>query len=178
MVAHPRRSFSFPGRCWLTPTREVKVLPIAGGIVTRVHVELGTTVKRSAPLATLFSPELAETQTKYLSMRAMLVADHHNPQRVQQLVALRAVSRPGTWKASHGRCRPGHPTEDEAARQRLLLLGLSRRTLRPSTIPARSCQTSRCRPDSGVMTGRMANLGQVVSMGQELFVVTDLAHVW
>ena len=33
-------------------------------------------------------------------------------------------------------------------------------------------------PMNGVITGRSANLGQVVSMGQELFVVTDLSEVW
>jgi cobalt-zinc-cadmium efflux system membrane fusion protein len=33
-------------------------------------------------------------------------------------------------------------------------------------------------PIAGVITGRSANLGQVVSMGQELFVVTDLSQVW
>jgi membrane fusion protein, heavy metal efflux system len=33
-------------------------------------------------------------------------------------------------------------------------------------------------PIAGVITGRTANLGQVVSMGQELFVVTDLSQVW
>ncbi len=32
-------------------------------------------------------------------------------------------------------------------------------------------------PISGVVTGRTANLGQVVGMGQELFVVTDLSEV-
>jgi RND family efflux transporter MFP subunit len=33
-------------------------------------------------------------------------------------------------------------------------------------------------PIDGVIIGRSANLGQVVGMGQELFVVTDLSEVW
>ncbi|PYO52601.1 MAG: hypothetical protein DMD83_25565 [Candidatus Rokuibacteriota bacterium] len=33
-------------------------------------------------------------------------------------------------------------------------------------------------PFDGVITGRTVNLGQVVSTGQELLVVTDLADVW
>src|SRR5262249_6170845 len=64
-----------PGTVLADAYREVKVVPIVGGIVTKVHVELGTMVKRRAPLATLFSTELAEAQTKYLSMQAMLSAD-------------------------------------------------------------------------------------------------------
>src|SRR5256886_5346787 len=70
-----------------------KVVPVVGGIVTKVHVELGTTVKRGAPLATLFSTELAEAQTKYLSMQAMLAAAHQKLQRTQQLVDIGAASR-------------------------------------------------------------------------------------
>jgi len=33
-------------------------------------------------------------------------------------------------------------------------------------------------PINGIITGRSANLGQVVGMGQELFAVTDLSEVW
>jgi RND family efflux transporter MFP subunit len=33
-------------------------------------------------------------------------------------------------------------------------------------------------PINGVITARSTNLGQVVSMGEELFVVTDLSEVW
>lgn len=33
-------------------------------------------------------------------------------------------------------------------------------------------------PIGGVITGRSANPGQVVAMGQELFLVTDLGTVW
>ena len=170
-------TIQLPGMVMADAYREVKVVPIVGGIVTRVHVELGAAVKRGAPLATLFSPELAEAQTKYLSMRAMLVADHQKLQRTQQLVAIGAASRQELEDITA--VHASHATEVEAARQRLLLLGLSRvhveALANPSqivsdvTVPA---------PIAGVITSRTANLGQVVSMGQELFVVTDLSQVW
>src|SRR5262249_59701197 len=57
-----------PGTVMADAYREVQVVPIVGGIVTKIHVELGTTVKRGAPLATLFSTELAEAQTQYPSL--------------------------------------------------------------------------------------------------------------
>ncbi|HEY5864643.1 MAG TPA: efflux RND transporter periplasmic adaptor subunit [Candidatus Tectomicrobia bacterium] len=166
-----------PGTVMADAYREVKVTPIVGGIVTKVHVELGTTVKRGAPLATLFSPELAEVQTKYLSMRAMLVADHQKLQRTQQLVAIGAASRQEfeDVTATHA----SHATEVEAARQRLLLLGLSRAQVEALTTPSQIVSDVTVpAPTPGVMTGRAVNLGQVVSMGQELFVVTDLSQVW
>ena len=113
-----------PGTVMADAYREVKVVPIAGGIVTKVHVELGAAVKRGAPLAALFSPDLAETQTKYLSMRAMLVADHQKLQRTQQLVEIGAASRQELEDVTA--VHASRATEVEAARQRLLLLGLSR----------------------------------------------------
>lgn len=166
-----------PGTVMADAYREVKIVPVAGGIVTRVHVELGTTVKRGAPLATLFSAELAETQTKYLSMRAMLAADHQKLQRTQQLVAIGAASRQELEDVTAPHA--SHATEVEAARQRLLLLGLSRAHVEALNHPGQIIADIVVpAPITGVITGRSANLGQVVSMGQELFVVTDLSQVW
>ena len=166
-----------PGTVMADAYREVKVVPIVGGIVTKVHVELGTTVKRGAPLATLFSPELADAQTKYLSMRAMLAADHQKLHRTQQLVAIGAASRQDLEEVTA--IHASHATDVEAARQRLLLLGLSRTHVEALTTPSQIVSAITVpAPIAGVITGRAANLGQVVSMGQELFVVTDLSQVW
>jgi RND family efflux transporter MFP subunit len=176
-VVASQATIQLPGTVMADAYREVKVVPIVGGIVTKVHVELGATVKRGAPLATLFSQELAEAQTKYLSMRAMLAADHQKLHRTQQLVAIGAASRQELEEitASHA----SHATEVEAARQRLLLLGLSRVHVEALTNPSQIVSDVTVpAPIAGVITGRTVNLGQVVSMGQELFVVTDLSQVW
>src|SRR5712691_5471834 len=170
-------TIQLPGTVMADAYREVKVVPIVGGIVTKVHVELGTTVKRGAPLVTLFSPELAEAQTKYLSMQAMLVADHQKLQRTQQLVAIGAASRQELEDITA--VHASHATEVEAARQRLLLLGLSRAHVEALNNPSQIVSDVTVpAPIVGVITGRAANLGQVASMGQELFVVTDLSQVW
>jgi cobalt-zinc-cadmium efflux system membrane fusion protein len=170
-------SVQLPGTVTADAYREVKVVSLVGGIVTKVHVELGASVKRGAPLATLFSPELAEAQTKYLSMRAMLAADHHKLQRTQELVAIGAVSRQELEEITA--LHASHETEVAAARQRLLLLGLSRSQVEALTNPSQIVSdVTVSAPSAGVITGRSVNLGQVVSMGQELFVVTDLSQVW
>jgi RND family efflux transporter MFP subunit len=170
-------SVQVPGTIMANAYREVKVFPIIGGVVTTVHAELGTTVKRGAPLATLFSAELAEAQTKYLSAKAMVEADHQKLQRTQQLVEIGAASRQELEEATA--VHTGHATEAEAARQRLLLLGLTRsqvgalksarQVVATADVPA---------PIDGVITERSANPGQVVSMSEALFVVTDLSAVW
>jgi cobalt-zinc-cadmium efflux system membrane fusion protein len=176
-VAVSQVSVQLPGTVTADAYREVKVVSLVGGMVTKVHVELGATVKRGAPLATLFSPELAEAQTKYLSMRAMLAADHQKLQRTQELVAIGAVSRQELEEITA--LHASHETEVAAARQRLLLLGLSRTQVEALTHPSQIVSDVTVpAPSTGAITGRSVNLGQVVSMGQELFVVTDLSQVW
>jgi membrane fusion protein, heavy metal efflux system len=170
-------SVQVPGTIMANAYREVKVFPVVGGIVTKAHVELGTAVKRGAPLVTLFSAELAEAQTKYLSAKAMVEADHQKLERTKQLVEIGAASRQELEEAAA--VHTSHATETEAARQRLFLLGLTRtqvealkrasQALASIVVPA---------PIDGVITERAANPGQVVAMGEALFVVTDLSEVW
>jgi membrane fusion protein, heavy metal efflux system len=176
-VVEPWASTEVPGVVTANAYREVKVAPLVGGIVRKVHAELGTAVKRGAPLATLFSAELADAQTKFLSMRAMLEADHRRRERTRELVDIGAASRQELEEVTA--VHAGHATEVEAARQRLLLLGLSRKQVDALTHPRQvMADVVVPVPIDGVITGRSANLGQVVGMGEELFVVTDLADVW
>src|SRR5713226_10584758 len=86
-------SVTVPGTVMPNAYREVKVTPIVGGIVTKVHVELGAAVRQGAPLLTLFSAELADSQTKYMSMSAMLEADRQKLERTRKLVEIGAASR-------------------------------------------------------------------------------------
>jgi membrane fusion protein, heavy metal efflux system len=170
-------SVQVPGTIMANAYREVKVFPIVGGIVTKLHAELGTVVKRGAPLATLFSAELAEAQTKYLSAKAMVEADHQKLERTKQLVEIGAASRQELEEVSA--VHTSHATEAEAARQRLLLLGLTRKQVETfkSASPALATVVVPA-PMDGVITERSANPGQVVAMGEALFVVTDLSEVW
>jgi RND family efflux transporter MFP subunit len=170
-------SVRVPGTVMANGYREVKVTPVVGGIVTQVYAELGTAVKRGAPLVKLFSAELAEVQTKYLSTRAMVEADAQKRQRTQQLVDIGAASRQELEEVMA--VHTSHATELQAAKQRLLLLGLTREHVtalrNPNQIRSDVIVPA---PIDGVITDRSVNLGQVAGMGQELFVVTDLSQVW
>ena len=170
-------SVTVPGTVMANAYREVKVTPIVGGIVTKVHVELGATVKRGMPLVTLVSAELADAQTKYLSMAAMFNADHRKLQRTQELVEIGAASRQELEEITA--VHESHATEVEAARQRLLILGLTPEQVGTLTSPSQIVSTIVVpAPIDGVITARSANLGQVVAMGMELLSVTDLSEVW
>jgi RND family efflux transporter MFP subunit len=166
-----------PGSVMANAYREVKVTPIAPGIVTKVHVELGAVVRRGAPLVTLFSSELADAQTKYMSMSALFEADHQKLERTRKLVEIGAASRQDLEEITA--VHEAHATEVEAARQRLQLLGLSAEQVLALTSSSQVISTIVVpAPIAGVITSRSANLGQVVAMGQELLSVTDLSEVW
>src|SRR3989441_1121858 len=89
--------------------RDTKVNTLVGGIVRQVAVELGASVRRGAPLAVIFSGELADAQMKYLSMQAMLEADHQKLERTQKLVALGSASRQELEEVTA--VHTGHETE-------------------------------------------------------------------
>jgi RND family efflux transporter MFP subunit len=166
-----------PGTVASNAYRDTKVNTLVGGIVRHVMVELGARVRRGEPLAVIFSSDLADAQMKYLSMRATFEADHQKLVRTEKLVALGAASRQELEEVTA--MHAGHETELAAARQRLLLLGLEARqvgsltdashVVSEVTVPA---------PANGEVIARSVNPGQVVSAGQELFVVTDLSTVW
>ncbi len=176
-VVEGQATIQVPGTVMPNAYREVKVTPVTGGIVTKVDVELGSVVRRGAPLLTLFSSELAEAQTKYLSLSAMFEADHQKFERTIELVRIGAASRQELEEVTA--VHEGHATEVEAARQRLLLLGLNPTQAQALKSPSQVFSTVVVpAPLDGVITARSANLGQVVGMGQELLVVTDLSQVW
>ena len=170
-------AITIPGTVMPNAYREVKVTPIAGGIVIKIHAELGASVPRGAPLATVFSSELADAQTRFLSMRAMLEADHKKLERTERLVVIGAASRQELEEVTA--VHTGRETEVASARQRLLLLGLTQQDVDGLRDPSKVVsQIVVPAPIAGVVTARSANPGQVVAMGQELFVVTDLGTVW
>src|SRR2546421_6189239 len=154
-------AITVPGTVMSNAYRDTKVNALVGGIVRQVSVELGSPVESGQPLAVIFSIELAEAQMKYLSMRAMLEADHQKLVRTEKLLTLGAVSRQELEEVTA--VHTSHETEVAAARQRLILLGLSGervaalaradQLLSEVTVPA---------PGDGIVITRSINPGQVV----------------
>jgi len=103
--------------------RQVVVAPLVSGRVTRVAVMLGDRVEPNAPLVEIYSPELAEVQTRFLSMRAEFQAVEQEIARTDRLVEIGAASQQELERihAEHVR----HRTEVESTRARLQLLGMT-----------------------------------------------------
>lgn len=157
--------------------RDTKVNALVGGVVREVRAELGALVRRGDALAVIFSSDLADAQMKYLSMQATFEADHQKLRRTEKLAQLGAASRQELEEitAAHA----GHDTEVAAARQRLLLLGLSAdRIAKLQHASDVVSEVTVMAPGGGMVVTRFVNPGQVVNPGQELFTVADLTTVW
>ena len=166
-----------PGVIEANAYKQVVVTPLVAGRVTRVLAELGQSVRRGQAIAEIFSPELSEAATRYVSARAELDAHERELQRTEKLVEIGAASRQELERlhAEH----ISKLTAVESARARLELLGLSGAAiagLAPGkdvgaviAVPA---------PITGVVTERMANAGVNVDSTSKMFTVVDLSTVW
>jgi RND family efflux transporter MFP subunit len=157
--------------------REVAVTPLVAGRVTRVSAELGASVRRGQILAQIYSPELAEAQTKYVSAKAMLEAHDRELQRTQKLVQIGAASRQEMERihAEHA----AQTAAVESARSQLELLGVSASVIEALGSGSKvNATTSVPAPIEGVITERAANVGLNVDQATPLFTVVDLSTVW
>lgn len=176
-TGHAEAVLRMPGVVEANAYKQVTVTPLVGGRVTRVLAELGQTVRAGQPLAEVFSPEVAEAETRFVSTRAELDAHERELQRTEKLVEIGSASRQELERlhAEH----TAKLTALESARSRLQLLGLSATAisnLSPgkdvgavATVPA---------PIAGVVTERTANTGLNVETTTKLFTVVDLSTVW
>ena len=157
--------------------RQVVVTPLVAGRVTKVGPALGDRVRRGDTLAEIYSPALAEAQTRFVSAQAMLDAHDRELQRTQKLVEIGAASRQELEKihAEHA----AQTAAVQSARSQLELLGVSTSALEKMepdhnvgatiSVPA---------PIDGVVTERGANVGLNADQATKLFAVVDLSTVW
>ena len=68
--------------------KNTPALPLIGGTVRGVNVELGQSVKKGQTIAVIFSNEFAEAQSRYVSLLTQATNAKKNYERTKQLVAL------------------------------------------------------------------------------------------
>ena len=172
-----RSTLRVPGIVRPNEYRQVHVVPIADGIARSVSAELGSRVHTGQALAVIFSGELADAETQYLSYVAELEAAHKQLERVQILLRAGAISRRAEEEATA--MHTVHEAHIRAARERLKLLGMSEDTIAALAEAGQTgANVTVTAPVDGVVLARMVNPGQVVSKTQELFTVADLSTVW
>ena len=157
--------------------KQVVVTPLVAGRVTRVLVELGDRVQSGQTLMQIFSPELADAQTKYLSAKAEFEAHEQELARTSRLLAIGAASQQETERvhAEHA----AKLAEVQSLRSRLVLLGMSAAAIEALS-PGKEIEatTDIPAPIDGVITERAANVGLNVDTATKVFTVVDLTSVW
>jgi RND family efflux transporter MFP subunit len=157
--------------------RETPVMSLVAGIVRSVGPELGQSVRKGQTIAVVSSNDLAEAQSKYLTVLAELDEHHKHHARTEKLVEIGAASREELETASSK--LKAAESEFANLRQRLLILGLSSQRLNALRSPSQiSSDVSLPAPASGTVTSRSINSGEVIEANKELLRVTDLSSVW
>ena len=157
--------------------RETPIMSLVGGIVRTMGPELGQSVRKGQTIAVVSSNDLADAQSKYLSVVAELDEHHKHHARTEKLVEIGAASREELEMAASKL----KAAESEVAnlRQRLLLLGLSSQRVSALRSTSQiSSEVSLPAPASGTVTSRTVNSGEVIEANKELLRVTDLSSVW
>jgi RND family efflux transporter MFP subunit len=157
--------------------KETPVVSLVGGIVRSVGGELGQTVGRGQRLAVVFSNELADAQTRYLTALAVLDEHHRHHTRTMKLLEIGAASRQELETATSQL----RDAESNLAnlRQKLMLLGMSpQRIASLKSTSQVSSEVSVTAPNAGTITSRSVNPGEVIEANKELMRVTDLSIVW
>ena len=157
--------------------RATPVVTLVGGIVRRVNAELGQTVARGQTMAVVFSDELAQAESRYLTVQADLEEHHKHHARTTKLVEIGAASREELEQATT-KLRSAE-SELASQRQRLLLLGLSPERINSLRSSEQvSSEVSLPSPVSGTVIARSANPGEVIQADKEILRVADLSSVW
>ena len=157
--------------------KETPVVSLVGGIVRKVGPELGQNVRRGQQVAVVFSNELADSQSKYLTALAELDEHHRHHARTVKLVEIGAASREELEMAN----TKLRDAESNVAnlRQKLLLLGMSSQRVNSLKSTSQiSSEVSVPAPSTGTITSRTVNPGEVIEANKELMRVTDLSTVW
>lgn len=171
------RRLRLPGTVEPNQYQQVIVTPLVSGRVTSVDVQLGDRVRRGAALARIYSSDLSEAQTKYVSLRAELGAADARLKRTTRLVEIGAASRQELEAEEAQRTRLA--TEMQGAASRLRELGLSPQRVSAMSSPSQvSASVVVPSPTTGVVTERKANTGLVVDPSTALFTIAALSPVW
>jgi cobalt-zinc-cadmium efflux system membrane fusion protein len=157
--------------------KETPVISLVAGIVRSVSSELGQNVKRGQKVAVVFSNELADVESRYLTAVAALDEHHRHHLRTIKLVEIGAASR-ADLETAITQYREAE-TNVVNLRQKLLLLGLAPQRIDSLNSTSQiSSEVTVTAPSSGTLTSRSVNPGEVIEANKELMRVTDLSTVW
>jgi cobalt-zinc-cadmium efflux system membrane fusion protein len=173
----PRAHHSFFGKATYNQNRFARITPLAGGIVQKVLVDVGTSVSEGQLLAEISSPEFAQSKSKYLSALAEEALKGIVFEREKRLLK-KKISAQQDYEQARAEYRMAK-SDKEAILQQLLNYGLTEEQIHrleetrsgSSFLPIRA-------PFTGTLVSRNAVIGEVVGPGHTLFDLADISFLW
>ena len=148
--------------------------PLAGGVISKVHADVGKTVDAGDVLAVIKSPAVARAKADYLKARTELELRRAAVERERQLFAEQIGSRSAmeAAEAAFSRAQVSH----KLAGQQLRNFGFSKSGL--ARIQDATSHLSVRAPFRGAVVKRTAVVGEAVDTTAALFTIADLSEMW
>jgi len=162
-------SVEAPATVEADPSRRAQILPPAPGRIVRLFVRLGERVTEGQPLFELYSPEIAEVQTAYLTSVSQRAQAERTLNRAEVLLA-RGILPEREVEELRTELEIAR-SEVEGTRLRLRILGLKEEEFgRPLVVRA---------PLTGNVLELSGSAGAFITEPDEpLMVIADLRNVW
>ncbi|MGI5860767.1 MAG: efflux RND transporter periplasmic adaptor subunit [Myxococcales bacterium] len=146
------------------------------GIIRKVHVNLGQTVEKGAPLAEIYSVAFAEAAGEYREAQASLTLARREHERQASLRKEGITSEKEYLQASQG--LESAQIRLETAADKLVRLGLPRAELDAVREGRREATLTLRAPVSGVVLKLHAVAGEIARSEEPLATVGDLSRLW
>jgi cobalt-zinc-cadmium efflux system membrane fusion protein len=167
-----------PGQIEINHEHMAHIVPRVKGVVSRVEVDLGQTVKAGQVLAVVESRELADAKVELLSALERQTLAKSLFEREARLFKQKVTSEQDYLAAKQTLAEA--QIVYRAARQKLLALGLSIEAVEelPSQPEDTLTAYPMTAPFAGVIIQKHIVLGEVVDDSSETFVIADMGTVW
>ena len=159
----------FPGEIRLDDDRTAHVVPRAGGIVERVHADLGQHVQAGALLASISSPTLSDHRSEWLTATTRRDLARATWQREKNLWEERISARQDYLQAESALHEADIAVRN--ASQKLAAVGA-----RPATGALKRLEIRA--PFAGTVVEKHITRGEAVKEDTSIFTLADLSTVW
>ncbi len=162
-------SFQLPGEIKLNEDRTAHVVPRVAGIMERVDVSIGQSVKKGQVLAVIASTGLADLRSELLTAERRLAAARTTYDREQTLWRERVTAEQDFLQAQVQLREAEIATQN--ARQKLAAINASASSASLNQYELRA-------PFSGTVVEKHATPGEAIAADANVFVISDLSSVW
>lgn len=167
-VERPNASaITAPARITYDATRLARINARSPGVVRTLHVDIGSQVKKGAPLLTIDSADVGADRARLVAARARVQVAEEQFRRETQLVQEGISMRTNLLRAQQ---------ELDAAKSEAAALGATLSVLGAQGLGAGGYTLSS--PLSGTVTERQVNIGRYVGTSEVLLEVVDTSAVW